>query len=389
MSLVTRVVARDQRQEVLAARRRLDDLANLVDDFCTLLGERNWVFHDALPTSEVRELLDRSGNDAELAERALIELHRDSDWLGFWVTRLQRRSGFQQRNHQISRALAHYEAEEFDSCVLQLIVVMDGFVNDFEPGLRKGLAARNSDEMVAWDSVVGHHKGLSHALKAFHKTFKKRVDDEVFEVHRHGIVHGAVVNFDNAVVATKAWNLLFAVADWAAATERAAAPPEPPPTLREAAATLWRYANDQNHRERFQPWLAAADDPGFEELEVVKRVRSFVEAWEKQRWALVAEAFSTKTLGLRKKRGQQIEWVRSIYELHPLRAFEISEVEFPQASVAVIRGQATIGGRSGPVSLRWIHWRPDETLAVPGDADAKWCIGVYAPHAFFPDGGDD
>ncbi len=389
MSLLTRVVAREQHQEIVAARRRIDDLANLVDEFYALLGERNWVFHDALPTTEVRELLDRSGIDADVAERALIELYRESELLGFWVNGLRHRSGFQQRHHQITRALAHYEAKEFDSCVLQLIVVMDGFVNDFEPGLRKGLAARDSDEMVAWDSVVGHHKGLSHALKAFHKTFKKRVDDEVFEVHRHGIVHGAVVSFDNAVVATKAWNILFAVGDWAAANERAAKPPEPPPTLRETAATLWRHANHENYRERFRASVAAIDDPGFEELEVVRRVRAFLEAWEKQRWAIVAEAFSTKTLGLRKNRGQQIEWVKSVYEFHPLEAFEISEVEFPQASVAVIRGEATIGEESGPVALRWIHWRPDETLAIPGDADAEWCIGVYPPHAFFHDENQD
>ena len=69
--------------------------------------------------------------------------------------------------------------------------------------------------MTARDSVVGHHLGLTHSMKTFRTTIKKRVDDEVFEVYRHGIVHGAVVNFDNVVVATKAWNMLFAVADWA------------------------------------------------------------------------------------------------------------------------------------------------------------------------------
>ena len=66
--------------------------------------------------------------------------------------------------------------------------------------------------------MVGHHLGLTHVMKVFGKTFKKRVDEEVFKVHRHSIVHGSVVKFDNIIVATKAWNMLFAIADWGAAT---------------------------------------------------------------------------------------------------------------------------------------------------------------------------
>jgi hypothetical protein len=30
----------------------------------------------------------------------------------------------------------------------------------------------------------------------------------VFELHRHGIVHGTLVNYNNPVVATRAWNVL-------------------------------------------------------------------------------------------------------------------------------------------------------------------------------------
>jgi RIO-like serine/threonine protein kinase len=66
-------------------------------------------------------------------------------------------------------------------------------------------------------------------MPTFKAPKKKRVDDEVFEVYRNGIVHGTVVNFNNVVVATKAWNMLFAVADWDSATTKAAAPAEPQP----------------------------------------------------------------------------------------------------------------------------------------------------------------
>jgi hypothetical protein len=32
--------------------------------------------------------------------------------------------------------------------------------------------------------------------------------DDVTEVRRHGIVHGSLINYDNAIVATKRWNMV-------------------------------------------------------------------------------------------------------------------------------------------------------------------------------------
>jgi hypothetical protein len=57
--------------------------------------------------------------------------------------------------------------------VLTLLSVMDGFVNDVDHGERRGLHARDADEMGAWDSVVGHHMGLTHAHLSFTKPFRR------------------------------------------------------------------------------------------------------------------------------------------------------------------------------------------------------------------------
>ena len=135
---------------------------------------------------------------------------------------------------------------------------MDGFVNDFEPAVRRGLAARHPDDMTAWDSIVGHHLGLTHVMKTFTKSIKKRVDEEVFEVYRHGIMHGTVVNFDNVVVATKAWNLLYAVADWARATRSAATSSEPEPSLKESLEQFRRNRHHQKLSDGFTPRILDA-----------------------------------------------------------------------------------------------------------------------------------
>lgn len=110
--------------------------------------------------------------------------------------------------------------------------------------------------MVAWDSVTGHHLGLTNALTPFLNTIKKRVDDEVFELHRQGIVHGSVTDFNNAVVATKAWNLLFAVVDWSIATAKKVKDDEkrPEPGWRKTLSSLAEYGRRKKARDQFAPW---------------------------------------------------------------------------------------------------------------------------------------
>ena len=189
--LLTRFIARNQRSEFLEIERQLNHLVAVVDRFYNRLGPLNWVFHELLPLSNVEAILDQTTTPEE-AEQGLIEIYRETDKLAFWTRWLYGVEGLRERSHQIERAREHYFADQFDSAALHLIAVMDGFVNDFEPDIRRGLASRDPDDMTAWDSVVGHHLGLTNALKAYDKTVKKRVDEEVYELHRHGIVHGAI-----------------------------------------------------------------------------------------------------------------------------------------------------------------------------------------------------
>ena len=133
---------------------------------------------------------------------------------------------FENRREVLELARADYDASRFHSVVLALIPVMDGFVNDVDKTLRKGLHARDSAEMNPWDSVVGHHMGLARVhRKVFTKPFRKSSDARVENVFRHGILHGLLTNFNNEVVATKCWNLLFALDDWADALGRPPARP--------------------------------------------------------------------------------------------------------------------------------------------------------------------
>jgi hypothetical protein len=379
--LITLFVGRDQRRKLLEVERELNRLTKVVDDFYDRLGARNWISHDLLNVDKVEAILAES-SDAEAAEQRLIELYRDAESTKWWAMRLQAQDGLRERLHQIGRAREHYDANQFDSCVLHLIAVMDGFVNDFEADVRKGLTSREPDEMAAWDSVVGHHMGLTHAMSAFRKTIKKRVYGEVFEVYRHGIMHGTVVNFDNVVVATKAWNMLFAVADWAKATRNAAKPPDPKPSWGDILSTVKRSAAYKKYQTEFVSSTVTSADRGFESNEVMLRASAFLDAWLHGRWALVA-AFTPPMLSAAKTDGEAARFAKDVFEQYDLTSWDITSVTYSQASTADIRADATVNNKPAEIRFRMVLWTTDGNVGMPAEEGATWRLAVWAPRTFF------
>lgn len=132
-----------------------------------------------LSTKKVRKLLDETSSATE-AEAQFINLYQDRHALGWWIASPRKHPDLQARMRQLRQVRRHCEDGRFDSRTMHLIAIMDGFVNDFEPAARKSLHAREAEDMTAWDSVVGHHMGLTHVMTTFNAAKKKRVDDGVF-----------------------------------------------------------------------------------------------------------------------------------------------------------------------------------------------------------------
>ena len=290
--------------------------------------------------------------------------------------------GLRERLHQVERALEHYEAGHFNSCVLQLIAVMDGYVNDLDPGARKGLAARDPDDMTAWDSIVGHHMGLTHVMKTFTKSIKKRIDEEVHDVYRHGIVHGSVVNFDNVVVATKAWNLLYSVVDWAQATKKAAVPEEPGPTFTESLEQLSRNRRFRKHSDEFVPWTLDSAAPEFASHPAAAAASAFLEAWRHGRWELIAPFIPEALRGCESK-GQAAKRAKEIYGAYRIDDYKITAMNFDRACLVDIRGSAIVANEPRDLCFRMSERATDDYPALPGDRGTRWCLVVWPPHTFF------
>ena len=113
-----------------------------------------------------------------------------------------------------------------------------------------------------------------------------------FEVYRHGIVHGMVVNFDNAVVATKAWNYLFAVADWARAEAKRKTPSPPTKTWRETFALMAENARDKEALEAFSPQIWTKSTLGFENNEAYVACHQFLELWTRRNFGAATASWA-------------------------------------------------------------------------------------------------
>ena len=369
LSLLTRFVARDQRSKILEAEREIRRLADVVDRFYERLGSRNWIFHETLNVSRVEEILDATDTPGA-AEQRLVELYRDPDDLKWKLLRLRSVNGLRERFHQVERAREHYDAGQFDSCVLHLIPVMDGFVNDFEPHKRKGLASREPDDMVAWDSVVGHHMGLTNALNKFTKTVKKRADAEVFDIYRHGIIHGSIVRFDNVIVATKAWNMLFALADWAEATRRSSIPAPRNPTIRE---TLRQLAENRRVRRELDAWTRTSytcEDDEFRNHELLHLTNSFLEAWRNSNFGALA-ALASYRVGKQKSKSRLAGELREVFDCCHLTEFEVDELEHRAPVIWLTRGTAVMNRRLGTFECRWLLEDADGNSGF-GSVAAEW-----------------
>jgi hypothetical protein len=373
LKTLTRFFGRARRKEIVEIEQGVLALAREIDRFYELLGGRNWIYHDSLPADGVGALLHLPPDEAEAG---LIDLYRDPDGLAFMIGQLNRFDALRMREALIEKAEADYRAGRFYSVTLVLLSVMDGFVNDVQPERRRGLHARDSEELAAWDSVVGHHMGLTNAHKAFTKSTFKSSKEPLYELHRNGIVHGTLVNFDNVVVATKAWNRLFAVADWAASLERRLREPERKPTWRELFQQMAANERAKRSLAEFQPRVVEADDPSFDADDVYHRARDFLDAWAAKNYGKMAEFISPRATSETPKR--LAGTLRETFEFHDLRDFRFVRVDRYAAAACEIDVELSFDEGVKAGRMRWIRETEDGSPATP-DADAEWFVYTWDP----------
>lgn len=379
MRLLGWVGGRKVRAQVREVKASLDEITGVVDRFYATLGERGWIFHDDLNLPAMSEIV--AGPDSEIAEQRLIAYYMSDDHIQWSLRRLGHHAAMRPRLALAQRALHDYQERRFYSCVLVLLSVVDGFVNDFEPARRKGLHARESEDMSAWDKAAGHHQGLANAHRTYNQRVSKLDSSEQFELRRHGLVHGMLTNFDNPVIATKAWNLLFAVSDWADGEVARLTPKEDEPTLRE---TLRRYADFQAVKEKsdaFELYEMSGSDVRVNDLREFVMASHFLEAWEKSQWGPVG-GFFIRFGDQRRDVGKQAREARSLYETNPLERWLITRVRRESSSLAFVEADLVVGGETRQGVIRLILCDASNGIELDPDA-GHWFVAPYYPESFW------
>ncbi|MGN7965046.1 hypothetical protein ACTJKK_03115 [Microbacterium sp. 22179] len=347
-------------------------IVGTVESFYRIIGDRHWVFHGSLHLDSMATAV--SAGDPETVEESLIAQYQDEQRMKYALMRAKNVREMRPRSQMLDAAFRDHLEGRYYAVVLVLLAVMDGFVNDVG-SQRRGLHTRDGEELVAWNSVTAHHQGLAATQKSFTKSFNKTSAEPVYELYRNGIMHGNLTNFNNVVVASKAWNRLFSLIDWAQAIEQAKKPIEPEPTFRESLAKMADIAADRKKMAAWKPRTRSVVADGLEKVmsePVVVAAASMLDAWIARNYGQLAPFLYEFTKP--KSKNAFIGEVRSRFAATPLESFQVLGVDVRGPGLAHVTVGLTVDGVLHESELRWLYVDGDKHTRVEGDPRGTWQV---------------
>ncbi len=343
------------------------------------LGARNWVLFDAMDLNRISKVVEKSS--AEEAEQELISYFKEENVLKRMITRLNRFPDMRPRLDLLRKAECDYLEERYYSSAFVTISVMDGFVNDAFKENRRGLHARDATEMYADDCIASVWEGLPSIQATFSKSICKRIDDPIYEVYRNGIMHGMTTNFDNDVVASKAWCMLFAIGDWVEAKQDDSVKRKTqysPAELLTASIELDK--KNRKNKKMLDEWKEHNVDltnPTAGDRELVDTCKAFFEAWRSKNYGKLGTFLPNF---IDRTPGALAGEARKYFSSHEISEFDIEEIDRPAPAIAVVKARLNSTNDSWVVSLRFSRFSNNNPAAdwEPGE----WKVMRYAVDPF-------
>ncbi len=367
---------------------QVDEMSLVPDTFNDLFSERGWILFDSmeLETAEhAIELAQKQGVDQ--AEVYLVE-HFSPDWVEKRIYWLAHIAGFHERFPLAQLALEDYKAGRFYASILVTLSLIDGWVNelnivDFQ---RLGFFSEKS-QLVAWDSIAAHPKGLVKLQRLFSKSRMMTRSEEITIPYRNGILHGMDLGYNNRYVAAKSWAALFAVRDWAIKCARDEL--NPPVMEPEAEKTLWEslesYWNTKRETEKIKQWKprqvtvgesvptnGEAQDypPNTPERKAVE----FLHYWRQRNYGYMAKCFAP-----------MLSWqpvdVREVFEKGQLVGFALVDVNDVSPFTCDVKADLLLkmedDERHSVYEFRVILNNDQNELAYIQNADTVWGIATW------------
>jgi hypothetical protein len=286
--------------------RQVNQMTAIPDKFNDIFSEIGWIFIESMELETAETAINLAEKEGiEKADQFLVD-YFSPDWVEAHINWLKYINGFQPRFGLAEKALEDYKAGRHYASTLVTLALIDGWVSELNivDFRRQGFFTEKS-EVVAWDSIAAHPKGLMKLKNVFSKPRLMTRSEEITIPYRHGIMHGMDLGYDNKYVAAKCWAALFAVREWAIkATKGELKPPELEP---QEERTLWEsietYIRIRDETERLKQWQPrqitvgetvpvsgeATDFPsGTPEQKMVE----FLNYWQKNNYGYMADCFA-------------------------------------------------------------------------------------------------
>ncbi|MGD2158112.1 MAG: hypothetical protein PVG14_06535 [Anaerolineales bacterium] len=237
--------------------KQVVEMTTIPDIFNDIFSDRGWILFDSMNLEIAKQAVELAESDGiDKADEFLVD-YFSPDWVETRINWLKYIKGFQERFELAKLALEDYKAGRYYASILVTLSLIDGWVCELNivDFLRHGFFSDKS-QLVAWDSITAHPKGLVKIKDVFGKTRMMTRSGEIRIPYRHGIVHGMDLGYNNKYVAAKCWATLFAVRDWAIKAARdELSPPEMEP---KAEKTLWESIEDyqkiRDQTEQLKQW---------------------------------------------------------------------------------------------------------------------------------------
>src|SRR5258708_3064566 len=212
-------------------------------------------------------------------------------------------------------------------------------------------------------------RSLVHGI--FFKQISVTITEPVEELYRNGIMHGTVLNFDNIIVATKAWNMLFAVMDWATAKTKAETPKPPGKTLKEVIRQIIENDKDKKLVEAWSPYVLRKGDAGFEEDPAFVACTDYLEAWNNKNYGKMSKYLSSMIASSYGNAMPKI--VREDYAAYVLEKFDVLALNHTGAALCEIEVKIKVADKEEQTAtLRWLYEGKEGELPMLPKGNGEW-----------------
>lgn len=244
-------------EEGLELAEQIEEMVTIPDEFNDLFSDFGWIIFESMDVSAAKiaiEIVEKDG--MEKAEEYLVN-YFSPEWVEDRINWLNYIKGFQPRFDMALKALDDYKAGRYYSSVLVVLTLIDGWVNELNlVGFQRLGFFSEKSQLVAWDSISAHPKGLVKLQQVFGKSRQITRTEEITIPFRNGIMHGMDLGYDNKYVASKCWAALFAVREWAIkASRNELNPPEIEPKKELSIfEIIEQYNNSRRQLREFCQW---------------------------------------------------------------------------------------------------------------------------------------